>query len=93
MAIQSLRQFIEVLDNFGEIVHVKKEVDWDCEVGAIARRAAELRDPAILFEKIKGYPDGYRICCGTVATYKRVALALEMDPQSPLQAICSEYEN
>ena len=52
MATGSLRQFIGLLDELDEIVHVKQEVDWDCEVGAIARRVAELRGPAVLFEKI-----------------------------------------
>lgn len=92
MTVRSLREFVGILDQFGEIVHVKQEVDWDCEAGAIARRAAELRGPAILFEKIKGFSEGYRICYGSVATFNRVALAMGMDAQSPLPAIFSEYE-
>ena len=47
------RQFIEALDKTGDIVHVKKEVDWDLEVGAIVRRTCETGGPAFLFEKIK----------------------------------------
>lgn len=92
MAVESLRQFIDILEQFKEIVRVKQEIDWDCEVGAIARRSAELRGPAILFERIKGYAEGYRICCGSVATYGRAALAMEMDPQSPIEKIFAEYE-
>lgn len=64
MPIQSLRQFVSALDESKEIVHVKQAVDWDCEAGAIARRLAERRGPAVLFEKIKGYPTGSRFLCG-----------------------------
>jgi phenylphosphate carboxylase alpha subunit len=80
------------LEDLGEVVHVKQSVDWDCEVGAIARRVAELRGPAILFEKIAGYPEGYRICCGAVATYDRVGIALGMVPQRKIEDILLEYE-
>jgi 4-hydroxy-3-polyprenylbenzoate decarboxylase len=92
MAITSLRQFIKVLEEYEEIVHVTQEIDWDCEAGAIARRAAELRGPAVLFENIKGYPKGYRICFGSVGTYNRLALALEMPSKSTIHEIISEYE-
>jgi 4-hydroxy-3-polyprenylbenzoate decarboxylase len=92
MAIQSLRQFLKALEEYEELVNVKQEVDWDCEAGAIARKIAELRGPAILFEKVKGYPDGYRICYGSVGTYKRLAIAMGMDPESTLDKILSVYE-
>ena len=92
MAFKDLRQFIEALDRTGDVVHIKQEVDWDLEVGAIGRRSYELQGPAVLFEKIKDYPDGYRIFGGSLGTFKRVAIAMGLDPETPVRELYAEYE-
>ena len=43
--LKDLREFLEVLKNIGELQEVSIEVDWDLEVGAIIRRAYDLRAP------------------------------------------------
>jgi len=92
MAFRDLRQFIEALDGTGDVVHIKQEVDWDLEVGAIGRRAYETQAPAVLFEKIKDYPDGYRIFGGSLGTFRRVAIAMGLDPETPIKELYAEYE-
>jgi 4-hydroxy-3-polyprenylbenzoate decarboxylase len=93
MAFNSHRDFFEVLEKEGELARIKKMVDWDGEAGAIGRKTYENQGPALLFEKIKDYPDGYRISNGTTGTWSRVALSMEMDAKTPVRQIYGEYEN
>ncbi|MDP2720008.1 MAG: UbiD family decarboxylase [Dehalococcoidia bacterium] len=92
MAFNEMRQFCEALERTGDLVRIKKEVDWELEAAAISRRSLETIGPATLFEKIKDYPPGYRILGGVQATYRRVAVSLGMPPDSPIPAIYREYE-
>jgi len=76
------RVFMEECEKEGILVTVKKEVDWNLEVGAIARRLAELGVgravneggmPAVLFEKIKGFPKGVRMAAQMLGGMDRIA--------------------
>jgi UbiD family decarboxylase len=92
MAFKDVREFIEGLDRTGDLLRIKREVDWDREAGAISRRACELSGPATLFEKVKDYPEGYRILGGPLATYRRVAIAMGLDPDVSIKRVYEEYE-
>lgn len=92
MAFRDNREFIEALKKTGDVVCIKKEVDWDLEAGAITRRACELYAPAVLFEKIRDYPDGYRIFGGPLATYRRIAIAMGLSVDTPIYEIYDEFE-
>jgi UbiD family decarboxylase len=52
--LKSLREFLDALEGIGEVQPIDKEVDWNLEMGAIARRSMDLRLPAPLFNRIKG---------------------------------------
>ncbi|UCG65267.1 MAG: UbiD family decarboxylase [Deltaproteobacteria bacterium] len=91
MAFDSVREFMEALDKSRDIVRIKEEVDWELEAGAINRRCYETQGPAVLFENIRDYP-GHRILGGSLGTYRRVAIALGLDPDTPIPAIHQEYE-
>ncbi len=91
-----LREFIARLEAEGELRRVKVEVDWNLEAGAIAQRGQDLRAPAPLFEKIKGYPEGFRLFGNalgptTPVIQGRVALALDMPKDTPTAEIIEEY--
>ena len=58
MAFRDLRAFLGALEAEGELARVRAEVDWNLELGAVSRRALDLRGPALLFESIKGYQSG-----------------------------------
>lgn len=91
MAFKDVREFIKALDKAGEIAHIKEEVDWDLELGAIERRAAETGAQACLFENIKDYP-GHRVLCNGVATWRRIALLFGLPPVTPIREIYAESE-
>lgn len=92
MAYKDLREFCRALEKTGDVVHVQTEVDWDQEAGAVARRVTEMSGPALMFDKIKDYPEGYRIFANSLATYRRVAVAMGMPPETPVKEIFAEYE-
>lgn len=53
-------------------------VDWDQEIGALTEATAELipSPPMLIFDRIRGYPPGFRVVSLLLASYRRFALAL-----------------
>ena len=92
MAFKDNREFIDALKKTNDVVCIKKEVDWELEAGAVTRRSYELSGPAPLFEKVKDYPEGYRIFGGPLGTYRRIAVAMGLPADSPIKEIYDEYE-
>jgi len=71
-----LREFIEEARNAGELKAVEG-ADWDLEIGTITHLAGDKGDsPVFLFDRIKGYPAGYRVVTNMFATPRRTALTL-----------------
>jgi len=64
---------------------IAAEVDWDREVGAIARRVLEKKGPALLFENIKGYASGRctKLFVSGLGSRSRLALALGLPRDVP----------
>lgn len=75
-----LRGLIEALDQRGQLMRVEG-ADWDLEVGAISYLIAERRGPGLLFDKIKGYPEGYRVVTDVLHTKvgQRIGFGLPED--------------
>ena len=88
--MRDIRAFIELLEERGQLRRIVEEVDWNLEVGAISRRACELRAPALLFEHVKDYPDR-PILANPLATMGRLALAMGMDEGAGVLDIIEEY--
>jgi phenylphosphate carboxylase alpha subunit len=91
MALADVREFIEAIERTGDLVRVRAEVDWDLEMGAIIRRTNERWGPAPLFENIRGCPPGYRALGGPVATYRRMATAMGLPPETRFPELMEEY--
>src|SRR3990172_583101 len=73
---RDLREFIEHVERIGELRRVDG-ADPDLEIGAITEVAANSEScPMLLFDKILGYPPGYRIVSNLLHTTKRMALAV-----------------
>src|SRR3989304_4067211 len=75
-----LREFIEILEDQGELHRVTEEVDWRFEIGDRTRKAQlHLKErPALLFENIKDYP-GQRVFVNGISTRARMAIALGLE--------------
>jgi UbiD family decarboxylase len=81
MPFVDLRDFIEKLDEINELKRVNG-ADWNLEVGALTELMGECGGPALLFDKVKGYPAGYRIATNIFISARRMALALDLNSGS-----------
>ncbi len=71
-----LRDYIDKVKEIGGC-KVVEGADWNLEIGAITAWQAELgNSPLLLFDKIKGYPAGYRVVTNLFNTPKHIGLAL-----------------
>ncbi len=91
MPYKDLREFIARLEKEGEAQRIEEEVDWNLEAGAMLRRAAEANLPVPFFQKIKGYPKGYRVFAGGAAKYKQMAIALDLPADTHPRELIAEY--
>lgn len=78
MGYKDLREFIDRLEQEGELQRIKVEVDWDVEISAIMRRVLKMNGPACLFEKVKD--SNYRVFSGGLFGHKRYGLAIGTSP-------------
>jgi 3-polyprenyl-4-hydroxybenzoate decarboxylase len=99
MQIDDLRDYLDILEEYGEVQRIGLEVDWNLEMGAITRRVYDLGAAAALFENVKGYPKGFRALGAPLGTSKhpghglfaRTALAMHMPPGSSAHEIMATY--
>src|SRR3990167_5111894 len=76
--LTDLRDWIRAVDEMGEL-RVVEGADWKLEIGAISELNCRLKPtPALLFDKIKDYPAGYRVLTSTTASRRRLLLTLRM---------------
>ena len=78
----SLGDYVDKVQEMGDC-KIIENADWDLEIGAITEWAGEVEGaPMLLFDKIKGYPAGYRVAANMFTSPRRTALALGL----PLEA-------
>ena len=68
-----LREFIEVLDQKGDLVHVKNQIEDPHEIFCIVWELNNRKGPAVLFENVKGY--SIPVVANIFGTLDRFALA------------------
>lgn len=75
-----LRDWLAQVDSWGELKRFQ-DVDWNLEmagIGDLSYRKARGVRPAVLFDRIKGYPEGYRALFNQLGSPKRLALTMGM---------------
>lgn len=95
MAFHDLREFMQACSDAGEMVTVRQELDWNLEVGAISRRICEIGAPMAHMTNIRSVNNGASILASPMAKgwqsdFARVAIALEMDPNSRYEQLMDE---
>ena len=85
---KDLREFIKQVDALGALRRIDG-ADPRFELGGITEVAAGSPEcPALLFDRIKGFPRGFRVFTNATTTPQRAALALGIDPAlRPLDAL------
>lgn len=74
MAYSELAEFLEQLEQTGQLVRIEASVRCEFEVGEISRRVAAARGPALLFGSVQGSP--WPLVTNLLGTEARIALAL-----------------
>jgi 4-hydroxy-3-polyprenylbenzoate decarboxylase len=88
MPFSDLRDYISRLEYEGEVQRIDDEIQPVFEIGAVLRRAYELRAPAPFFTRI-GAPIG--LSRRRNAPFLRFAVAMDMRPESTPPEIVEEY--
>jgi 4-hydroxy-3-polyprenylbenzoate decarboxylase len=94
--IDDLRDFLEVLDEMGELNHVTDEINWRLEMTGIGAMSNRVDDKIPLFENIKGYPKGVRATTDPYrgshgALWRRIALSIGLSPDISYEDYINEY--
>jgi len=86
VAYGDLRGWMKALDGAGELHKIDAEVDWNIELGTIARLAqGPSTGSALLFKNIRDYGANARcrqIFSGGLSSYRRVAMMLGLSPDT-----------
>src|SRR3990170_3593570 len=82
MAVKDLRQFLQVLQNRGELLSIEEEVDLRFELSEYLQQFDTIRGPALLFKNIKGH--AMQIAGNLIGTKKRLAFAFGVQDEEKL---------
>jgi 4-hydroxy-3-polyprenylbenzoate decarboxylase len=76
-----LRTWLNEVDKLGQLMTVEN-VHWDLELSTLTEIINERSKtrPALLFDHIRDYPQGYRVAANLVSSVGRLALTLGMKP-------------
>lgn len=92
MPFSDLRTFIDGADKIGELKKIDG-ADWNLEIGCLTELMAEQDGPLLLFDKIAGYTQGFRIATNVIASARRFALALGLPHDAPKLEILRTWRN
>jgi UbiD family decarboxylase len=80
MPLRSLREYLQRVEAQGDLLRIDG-ADREEEIGALAEIVAgTAKHPMLLFDKIKGFPQGYRVSANTMGGVRRMAIGLGLDP-------------
>ncbi|MCG7601627.1 4-hydroxy-3-polyprenylbenzoate decarboxylase [Halomonas sp. McH1-25] len=85
MKYKDLREFIAALEESGELVRVRAEVDPYLEITEICDRTLRAGGPALLFENVKGH--SMPVLGNLFGTPKRVALGMGQESVEALREV------
>jgi 4-hydroxy-3-polyprenylbenzoate decarboxylase len=89
---QDVRDWLEMVDALGEL-KVLEGVDWQENIGRIAEMLVHSDGaPAVLFDKIQGYPPGYRVLVNAQGERPRVAVSLGLPASVSAIDLMDEWE-
>ncbi len=76
-----LRSWLDDVEKLGQLMTVEG-TDWDLELSTLTEIINERSKhrPAILFDKITGYPGGNRVAVNLLSSVGRMALTMGMEP-------------
>lgn len=86
-----LRMFLDQLNVCGELKRISG-ADLRFEIGSITELSFENHGPALLFDRIEGYPPDSRIAVNLCSTKRRSLMALGMEPNLSVDEFMSIWQ-
>ena len=87
-----MRDFLRFLEDKGDLVRIKKEVNVDFEIAAYMRKTSDLQGPAFLFENVTGY-SGWKVAAGLFAAQRRITDILGTNIRDALKKFQKAVDN
>ncbi len=78
---KDMRTYLDALEQAGELLHIRKEVDPRANLGGLAYAAQNRMQRATMFEDLKGYA-GWRAVSYICGSRRRLAIALGCNPET-----------
>ncbi len=89
---QDMRDWLQMVDAIGEL-RVLEGVDWQENIGRITEMLHHTDGaPAVVFDKIPGYPAGYRILVNAQSERRRLAVSLGLPVDVGVFELMDEWE-
>jgi 4-hydroxy-3-polyprenylbenzoate decarboxylase len=82
---RDLREFLQLLEDRGQLRRIKALVDPDLEISEISNRMLQSGGPALLFENVKGAD--YPVAINVMGTVERICWAMNMERPEELEAL------
>ena len=83
--MHDLRDWLERVEAAGDLVRVEGEVDWDQEMSALSYLLSKTpASPAVLFERVRGYPNECQLLWNGLNTNRRTVITLGEPPDRPV---------
>lgn len=82
---RDLRQFLQLLENKGQLKRITTEVDPDLEIAEISNRMLQRGGPALLFENVKGSP--IPVAINLMGTVERICWSMNMETPQDLEKL------
>lgn len=82
---RDLREFLNLLENRGQLRRITTCVDPDLEIAEISNRMLQAGGPALLFENVKGSP--YPVAINLLGTEERVCWSMNMEKPLELEEL------
>lgn len=95
-----LRDYLQKLEETGELITIDEEVNWNCEAAALSAMGCRAGAQAMHFKKLLGYPKGYSLATNLFAgppmhhplpakrtTQTRFLTSLGIDPTTPYEGV------
>ncbi|HLY66191.1 MAG TPA: hypothetical protein VKU60_11710, partial [Chloroflexota bacterium] len=89
---QDVRDWLQMVDAAGEL-RVLEGVDWEENIGRITEMLHHTDGaPAVLFDKVPGYPEGYRLLVNAQGERSRLAVTLGLPLNISVIDLMNEWE-
>src|ERR1700681_3124286 len=93
MPVGDLREWIERIESMGELTRVDG-ADPASEIGGLTDLfQTDMGNPALLFDRIIGYPTAFRVLSSVLPSLRGVALTLDLPIDCPPRQLVSGWRD